>query len=296
MTDIAFVGLGEMGTAMATRLVDAGHTVRVWNRSQDAVDRLVSVGASAASDIEDAFSTGVVFSILANDAAVDAVFTDAVLASAPPSAIHVNMATLSVAATERQATAHARAGIEYIAAPVLGRSTVAAAGKLNIVAAGAAAAIARVQEYLDILGKQTFIVGDQPQMASLVKIGVNFNLIHTLQALAESVTLIEKGGVDPEQFVSILTDAAYTGSAYVGYGGAIARRSYDPPGFTVALGLKDLSLAESAAEAHGVVLPSAPTLRDMFERTLAREDLAPLDWAAIAEITRDLADRPIESN
>lgn len=289
MSEISFIGLGVMGSAMAGRLIEAGHTVRVWNRSPAATDALVGSGAVRASSITDALSTGTVISMLANDAATESVFSSRLLATIPAGGIHINCATLSVAATDRLSDLHAQAHVGYVAAPVLGRSTVAAAGQLNIVAAGAEGAVARARPYLDVIGKRTWVVGDRPGSASLVKIGVNYNLIHALQALAESVTLVERGGVDGLTFVEILTDAAFTGSAYSGYGGLIARRAYSPPGFTVGLGLKDLSLAEQAAAANGVVLPTAPVLRDMFERALADPELAPLDWSAIAEITRGLS-------
>ena len=288
MTEIGFVGLGTMGSAMARRLIDAGHTVHVWNRTASAVEPLVDAGAVRATTVEDALATGLVFSILANDAAVDSTFSEAVLATAPRGAIHVNHATVSVAAADRFADRHETAGVAYVAAPVLGRASVAEAGQLNIVAAGDPTAISLAQPLLDILGKQTWNVGDKPSRASLVKIGVNYNLIHTLQALAESVNLMEQGGVDGTTFVEILTDAAYTGSAYTGYGSLIARRTYSPPGFAVGLGLKDLGLAEQAAAGHGAVLPTAPVLREMFERTLADPALADLDWSAIAEVVRGL--------
>jgi len=288
MTDIGFVGLGTMGSAMARRLVEAGHTVHVWNRTPSAADPLIAAGAVRAHSVDEALATGLVFSILANDAAVDSTFSDDVLAGAPDGAIHVNHATVSVAAADRFAERHATAGVRYVAAPVLGRASVAESGQLNIVAAGDPAAIDAAQPFLDILGKRTWNVGEQPSRASLVKIGVNYNLIHTLQALAESVNLVEQGGVDGSTFVEILTDAAYTGSAYTGYGNLIANRRYSPPGFTVGLGLKDLGLAEQAAAGHGAVLPTAPVLREMFEKTLADPALADLDWSAIAEVVRGL--------
>jgi 3-hydroxyisobutyrate dehydrogenase-like beta-hydroxyacid dehydrogenase len=290
MADISFIGLGEMGSAMAGRLLETGFSVRVWNRSPGAANALVESGATRATSIEDALASGAVISMLADDAAAEAVFTAEALATAPAGTLHINCATLSVAAADRLSDLHAVSGVDYIAAPVLGRSNVAASGQLNVVAAGTARAAKRAQPYLDALGKQTWVVGERPSTASLVKIGVNYNLIHALQALAESVTLVEQGGVDGMTFVEILTDAAFTGSVYSGYGALIARKAYSPPGFSVKLGLKDLSLAEQAAAANGVVLPTAPVLRDMFERALADPALAPLDWSVIAEITRGLAE------
>ncbi|GAA1002029.1 3-hydroxyisobutyrate dehydrogenase-like beta-hydroxyacid dehydrogenase [Subtercola frigoramans] len=285
MADIAFLGLGTMGSVMAKRLIEAGHTVHVWNRSAAAVHELVAHGAVAAASIDEALQAGIVISILANDAACESVFTAAVLATAPPDALHINMATVSVEAADRLAERHASASVAYVAAPVLGRPPVAAAGQLNIVAGGAEKDINRAQPFLDVLGKTTWRVGARPSTANLVKIGVNYNLIHTLQALGESINLVERGGVDGQTFVNILTDAAYTGSAYTGYGRAIAARDYNPS-FTVALGLKDLRLTEQAAAGNGASLPTAAVLHELFDAALADPEIADRDWSAIAEITR----------
>ncbi|QWT24539.1 NAD(P)-dependent oxidoreductase [Subtercola sp. PAMC28395] len=285
MADIAFVGLGTMGSVMAKRLIDAGHTVHVWNRSSAAVDELVAQGAVAAASVGEAFATGTVISILANDSAAESVFSENVLAAAPPDALHINMATVSVDAADRLAERHASASVAYVAAPVLGRPPVAAAGQLNIVAGGPENDIDRAAPYLDVLGKKTWRVGGRPSTANLVKIGVNYNLIHTLQALGESINLVERGGVDGQTFVDILTDAAYTGSAYTGYGRAIAARDYNPS-FTVALGLKDLKLTEQAAAGNGASLPTAAVLHELFDAALADPAIADRDWSAIAEITR----------
>lgn len=285
MAAVGFVGLGIMGAHMARRLLDAGHDVVVWNRSTAATDDLVAAGAIAAEGPADALRTGLAFSMLANDAAVDAVFSEEVLAAAPGSA-HVNMATVSLETARRQQARHEKHGVSYAAAPVLGRPAQAASGQLNIVAAGSSRALDRADAFLPILGKRIWRVGDEAPQANLVKIGVNYNLIHTMQALAESLNLMERGRVDPHVFVEILTDAAYTGTAYQGYGPMIATREYLPAFFSVALGLKDLALAQAAAAETSAALPTAGVLREIFEETLADSDLAERDWSAMAEITR----------
>lgn len=285
MADVGFVGIGAMGAAMAGRLIDAGHRVVLWNRSTRAMDALLAAGATVASTPSDALRTGIVFSMLANDAAVDAVFSDETLATSRGSA-HINMATVSLETARRLYARHEAAGVAYAAAPVLGRPNLAAQGALNIVAAGSPLALARAEEFLPVLGKRVWRVGEDPARANLVKIGVNFNLIHTMQALAESLNLMERGGVDGHTFVEILTDAAYTGSAYKVYGPIIATRDYTPAAFSVALGLKDLLLAQAAAAETSAALPSARMLQEIFEETLADPELSVRDWSAMAEITR----------
>ena len=289
VAEVGFVGLGVMGAAMARRLVAAGHSVHVWNRSPGPVDALVAAGARRADTVEQALSCGLVCSMLADDDAVDSTFTAEVLTAAPPGAVHLNHATVSIQEADLLAARHDAAGVGYVAAPVLGRAPLAESGQLNIVAAGAPELIEEIRPILDTLGRRTWVVGRKARQANLVKIGVNYNLIHALQALAESITLIESGGVDGPAFVEILTDVAFAGSAYTGYGNLIATSTYSPPGFTVGLGRKDLSLAAEAAASHGVVLPTLPVLKDVFDQALADPDLAELDWSAVAEITRRLA-------
>ena len=287
MARVGFIGLGTMGAGMARRLVDAGHEVVVWNRSRASAEPLAAAGARIADTAEEALQAGVAFSMLADDGAALSVFTEDVLRSTFGTT-HVNMATVSLGTARTLDAIHRSAGVGYVAAPVLGRPHLAASGQLNVVAAGPAADIERARPFLDVLGKRVWSVGEEPASANLVKIAVNYNLIHTLQALAESVTMVERGNVSGETFIEILTDAAYTGSAYGGYGPMIATRTYEPVGFSVALGLKDLGLAEQAAADTGTALPTSPALRSLFESAMDDDRLSTLDWSAVAEITRRL--------
>jgi 3-hydroxyisobutyrate dehydrogenase-like beta-hydroxyacid dehydrogenase len=284
---LSFIGLGSMGSAMAMRLVEAGHDVCVWNRSSAATEPLVAAGACAAASITDAMERPIVFSMLSNDAAALEVFSAENLAAAEPGTIHVNHASLSLDAADELSARHAAAGVGYIAAPVLGRPPLAAAGQLNIIAGGDPAHIESVQQYLDILGKKTWNMGPTARGANLVKIGVNFNIIHAIEALGESVALVERGGVDASLFVELLTSSLFGGIAYTGYGNAIATKTYRPAGFTIPLGRKDLGLVEQAAAEMNITLASIPGLREVFEKALANPELEGADWAAIAEVSRE---------
>ncbi len=288
MSEVGFIGLGTMGSAMARNLVDAGHTVRVWNRNPDATAPLLDAGAVAAESPAHALESGIAFSMLSNDAAVDAVFNEEALRAVPGS-LHVNMASISPVAARALADRHSAAGVGYVAAPVLGRPPVAVAGKLNILAAGADADIDRLEPYFDVIGARTWRIGTEPAQANLVKIAVNFNIIHAIEAIGESIAIVEHHGIDPVDFAELLTSTLFGGMSYTAYADIIAHRRYEPAGFTTVLGLKDLGLAEAAAAQVGVTLPTAPALRRVFEETLAKPGGESLDWAAIAEISREAA-------
>jgi 3-hydroxyisobutyrate dehydrogenase-like beta-hydroxyacid dehydrogenase len=293
MTTIGFLGLGTMGSAMARRLVDAGHDVRVWNRSPDAAADLVAAGARLVERPGDALAAGLSVSMLADDAAAEAVLTADEVGAAR--GIHVNMASISPACADRLEALFRGAGAAYVSAPVLGRPTVAAAGNLNILAAGTDADIAAVMPVLEILGARVWRLGDRPRIANVVKVAANYNIIHAIQALGESIAMTERQGVDPALFHELLTSTLFDGVVYRGYGREIVEGTYDPPGFIMALGFKDLRLAEEVAGEGGVVLPTAPALHRVYELALADDELARYDWGAAAEVTRrDLYPDPQE--
>jgi 3-hydroxyisobutyrate dehydrogenase-like beta-hydroxyacid dehydrogenase len=282
---VGFVGLGSMGTAMVGRLLETGVQVAVWNRTPERAAAIIEQGARLVDTVSDLFDADIVLSMLANDSAVEQTFSDDVLARVPQGRIHVNMATVSVACAAAVAARHEAAGVGYLAAPVLGRPPVAAAGQLTILAAGAEGLLERAEPVLAVLGKRTWRFGGKPDQANLVKIGMNYMLIHALQGIAESMTLVETAGVDPAEFIELATSSFFPGPVYSTYGGLMARREYLPPAFTTELGLKDVTLARTAAQAQGVDLPFADGLTGIFEAALAT-GLAESDWASIAEVTR----------
>lgn len=284
-TRVSLIGLGSMGTAMAHRLLDQGFHLDFWNRSTKDVSDLLAKGGHQTS-LNAALNNDFVLSLLSNDGAALEVFSDENLTEAKPGAIHINMSTVSPAAAETLAARHDEHGIGYIAAPVLGRPIAITNGKLLIVAAGKAKDIEAARGIFDTVSAQLWNVGEDHARSNVVKLGVNYNLIHALQAIGESVALVESAGVDPNTFMEILTHTAFTGSAYAGYGPMIVNRAYTPPGFSMTMGLKDVKLIEDAAADVGLTLPVAAVLHEIFERAIDDPDLTDLDWSAIAELTR----------
>jgi 3-hydroxyisobutyrate dehydrogenase-like beta-hydroxyacid dehydrogenase len=289
--DIGFIGLGQMGTGMAANLVKAGHRVSVFNRTPAKAAPLAEQGATVAGSIADVCRGGAVITMLADDAAVEgAVFGDnGIIASLAPDAIHISCSTISVALSERLEHAHAQAGQRYVAAPVFGRPEAAAAGKLFIVAAGPADVVGAVQPLLDVMGQRTFVVSQSPKAANLVKLSGNFLIASVIESLGEAMALVNKGGVDRHEYLEILTSTLFNAPLYKIYGGLIASRKFEPAGFTVPLGQKDIRLALEAAEALHVPLPLGSLLRDRF-LTLRAHGADNLDWAAVGSLAAKDAD------
>lgn len=281
--EIGFVGLGRMGRGMVGRLLAAGHRVRVWNRSPEPVAELVRQGAIRADNVADAFAAEAVLSMLANDEAVRAAVLESEALAAGRGRVHVNLATVSLALAQELAERHVAAGMGYVAAPVFGRPDAAAAGRLQIVLAGEAAAIATVQPLLDAMAQHCWPVGAEPARANIVKIAGNFMLASAIEAMGEAAALVQAHGVEPAAMLEILTSTLFASPVYQGYGRMIAEGRFEPAGFAMPLGLKDVRLALAAGEARNVPLPFAGILRDNLLDALAHGG-ATKDWSALAEV------------
>ena len=282
---VGFIGLGHMGAGMAANLVKTGHDVTVYNRTRRKVEALVAQGAKAASSVSDACTGDAVITMLADDDAVESVVFSGggVIGSLPAAAIHISSSTISVALSERLEAAHAKAGQRFVAAPVLGRPDVAAAGQLFVVAAGAPNAVKAAAPLFDAIGKRTFVVSETPKAANLVKLSGNFLLASVIESLGEAMALMGKAGIDRRQYLDILTSTLFDVPVYKTYGGLIADGQFEPAGFAAPLGHKDIRLTLAAAEDLRVPLPLASLLHDRFLALLAHGG-DKLDWSAIGRL------------
>ena len=289
---IGFLGLGRMGRAMAGNLLRAGHHVAVFNRTRVRSEELAAAGArlaeTPAQAVEDA---ELVMTMLADDAAVEEVAWGGgfpkpdgggLLFHLPEDAVHASMSTISVGLSQRLAATHAAAGRQFVAAPVFGRPEAAAAAKLWVVAAGPAAAVERCRPAFESIGQGVFVVGDDAPAANAVKLAGNLLLASTIEALAESVTLARKWDVEPAAFLAIV-NALFRSPVIENYGREIGERRFEPAGFALRLGLKDVRLALTAAAERGVPTPFGSVLRDRFLAGVAR-GMGEIDWAGIARL------------
>lgn len=282
--DIGFIGLGGMGSAIAANLVAAGHRVRVWNRSPEPVRALAARGAVAAATVEETLQGEALFSMLADDAALRAVLLDGgALRRARRDLIHANLATISTALAVELTALHEAQGLAYVAAPVFGRPDAARAAKLNIVAAGRTTAIDTLQPLFDAIGQKTWRLGEQPVRANAVKIAGNFMIAAAIETMAEASTLVQAYGVSAPDFLEVLTSTLFASPVYKGYGAQIAEQRFEPPGFKLRLGLKDVRLALAAGDAEHVPLAFASILRDGLLEAIAHGD-GDRDWAALAKV------------
>ena len=282
---IGFIGLGRMGGHVAENLLKAGHSVTVWNRSQGPVDELVTKGAVAAKAPEDAMQGDAVFSMLSNDQVMrDVGLAGPLLARAAKGLVHVNLATISVEFAKDLQAAHTAAGLGYLSAPVFGRPDMAAAGQLVAVVAGDGTSLDKMQPAFAAFTARVVPVGDEAEKANRFKICGNFLIASELEAIGEAFALLRKGGVDPALFHDVLSGRLFTGAVFKAYGLMVLNHQYEPAGFALSLGLKDVNLARSAAAGLGVEMPTAELLKTHYDQAIAW-GWQDKDWSAIGEVS-----------
>jgi 3-hydroxyisobutyrate dehydrogenase-like beta-hydroxyacid dehydrogenase len=284
---VGFIGLGNMGAAIARNLIKAGHTLTVYNRTRSRAEAFASVGARVAETPADAASDAeALITMLADDRALeDVVFSPGnAIEALPAGAVHISMSTISVSLSRRLAEAHREKQQYYLAAPVFGRPDAAAAAKLFIMAAGPSAQLELCQPLFDAIGQKTFIVGEEAQAANVIKLAGNFLITTVIESLGEAFAFGRKFEVDPHAFLEILTNSLFTAPVYRNYGSMIASDKFEPAGFKLPLGLKDNRLLLAAAEEAQVPMPMASLVHDRFVAALA-QGLEESDWAAIARIS-----------
>lgn len=281
---VGFIGLGSMGLPMANNLLKAGHSLSVWNRSAAKAAELVKAGATqAASPREAVEPSGIVFTMLSDDAALEQVVCgkDGFGETLGAGGLHVSMSTVAPETSKKLAQYHRSKGAAYLAAPVFGRPDAAAAKMLFMLCAGPAEARQKARPLLEAMGQKVFDIGDDPSHANIVKLSGNFMIMCVIEAMAEAFTLNEKHGVPREKTLEVLTQSIFPAPLFVNYGKQIASHAYEPARFKLSLGFKDANLVLGAANKALVPMPLAGLMLTRFQAAVAkgRQDL---DWTAAA--------------
>jgi len=277
---IGFLGLGQMGTPMALRLIAAGHELSVWNRTEGKTEPLLREGAiAAATPAEAELGADAVVTMLFDDAANQEVLfgPNGLLDALDPGSLHIAMSTISVALAERLTAEHAKRGIDFVSAPVFGRPNIAAAGRLWIVAAGAPDSIERARPVFAPLSRGLTVVGTEPRQANAVKLGGNFLISAMIHSLGEAFVFASGQGINPAAFFDAVNSALFQSPFYAAYANVMLNPP-EHPGATIALGEKDLRLLREAAASRNTHLSLTDTLAQVFAEARAA-GLADEDWA-----------------
>ena len=278
---IGFVGTGNMGLPMATNLIRAGFVVRVYNRTPGRALSLAGLGAEIAPDINAVVAPGgILVTMISDDLALEEIALGGAIDRMAPGGVHISMSTVSPAVARKVARQHEALGVYYVAAPVFGRPEAAAARKLWICVSGAEEARQKVAPVLEALGQKVFEFGEDPGAANVVKLAGNFLIGSALEAVSEALTLAEKNGIDRGRFVDLMGQTLFACPVYQSYGRALAEERYQPPGFRLALALKDINLVMGTAASSTVPMPLASLLHDRMLSGVAK-GRGGMDWSVI---------------
>ena len=280
---IGFIGLGSMGLPLAANLLESGYKLRVYNRTAAKAQSLVEKGAIAVNTPAEVVEPGgIVISILSNDQALEDVVmgNQGLLSTLTAEGIHLSMSTVAPSTAQKLAEHHIQKGAHYLAAPVFGRPDAVAARKLWLTLSGNEAAKARVRPLLEKVGQGIFDFGDDPGAANVVKLAGNFLIISAIEAMAEAFTLAEANGIDRTQIANLFGQTLFACPIYQNYGRMIAQQQYEPAGFKLSLGLKDVTLALQTAKASQMPMPLASLLHDRLLTAVANGK-GNLDWTGL---------------
>ena len=277
MADIAFIGLGNMGSGMAANLVKAGHAVRAFDLNPDAVAKLVELGASAAGDVPTAVKgADVVVTMLPAGPHVKSVYLgeDGVLANTHDDAVLIDCSTIDVDSAREVAAAVAAKGIAFVDAPVSGGVAAAEGGTLTFMVGGPEAAFKGAEPILDAMGKAVIHAGDAGA-GQAAKICNNMMLAIHMIGTCEAMNMAKGLGLDPQRFYDIASKASgqsWSLTSYCPVPGPVpaapSNRDYKP-GFAAPMVLKDMKLAMGTAESLGANTPMGKQAADIYERFVA---------------------------
>jgi 3-hydroxyisobutyrate dehydrogenase-like beta-hydroxyacid dehydrogenase len=263
---VGLIGLGNMGAAIAERLLDAGYQLVVHNRTPEKAEALAARGAAVANTPADLVGqVDIVLTSLADDEALEAVAAK-VVAAARPGTVLVDISTVSPAASARVASSAEAASVPYLRAPVSGNPTVVRAGNLSFIVSGARETFERVEPVIRAIGPTVHHVGDGEQ-ARIVKLAINLMIAGLAQLISEALVLGEAAGVSRAALLEVMGSSA-AGAPFVKYKTEPLLRDDFSATFTTALMEKDIDLVLDAAEEAGVDLPVAREMKELLRAAI----------------------------
>jgi 3-hydroxyisobutyrate dehydrogenase-like beta-hydroxyacid dehydrogenase len=262
---VGLIGLGNMGTAFAERLLDGGYDLLVYNRTAAKAEPLAARGAAVADTAEElAERVDVVLTSLPNDEALESV-ADEVVGAMRPDGVLVDLSTVSPGASARVAVLADEASVTYLRAPVSGNPTVVRSGNLSFIVSGPREALDRVEPALETIGPTVRYVGDAEQ-ARIVKLALNLMIAGLAQLMSEALVLAEASDVSRQDLLETMGSSA-VGAPFVKYKTEPLLHDDFSATFTTALMEKDIDLILDAAKQAGLELPVAQEMKSLLRAT-----------------------------
>ena len=286
---ITFIGLGNMGSGIAKNIQDAGFDLTLWNRTPSKMEPFLEKGAKGASTAAEAVADAdVVITSLLDDKSIDELLVGGgdVLSSMKPGAIHLCVTTISPKFATYLNELHKEHGTQYLSGPVAGRPDAAESGTLTTFLAGNADAAAKVTPVCESYSAKVAFVSEEPQVANLTKLAMNYLAIASIEAMSEAYAMMEANGVDVSFLSDVYASSLFAHPALKMYAKKIAKRDFHgEAGFTMTTGLKDVRLMISTAKDQGVYLDIAHIIEGKMMDSI-NNGMEKKDWSTIYEITR----------
>ncbi|WP_262885380.1 NAD(P)-dependent oxidoreductase [Foetidibacter luteolus] len=282
---LGFIGLGNLGTPIAENLLNKGHALQVYNRTASKADALKAKGAIVCSSIKQlATDCDIVFSIVSDDAALQAITSgpDGIATHLKSGGIHISISTVLPATSNELAGIHQQNGSHYIACPVMGRPEAAKARKLNFLTSGSKATIEIIRPLLQDAGAaNVWEFGEAPGAANVAKLCSNFLIVTAIESMAEGINLAQRSGLNAGAWMNMLTQTLFTSPIYVNYSNILLKEVFEPGGFALKLGLKDVNLVLQQATETSSKMPFGQQAKLQLEQCM-QQGLAEHDWTAVA--------------
>jgi 3-hydroxyisobutyrate dehydrogenase-like beta-hydroxyacid dehydrogenase len=283
--EIGFIGLGNLGTPIAENILEKGQRLFVYNRTTSKAQSLVEKGATMCSSIKElAQKCDVVFSIVSDDAALKDITkgSNGIAQNLKERGIHISISTILPATATELTELHKQFNNHYIAAPVMGRPEAARAGKLNFLVSGEHAIIETIKPLLQHAGGiGIWEFGSEAHAANVAKLCTNFLIVSAIESMAEGIHLAKKSGIDSAAWISMITQTMFAAPVYINYSNILLREMFQPAGFALKLGLKDLNLLMQQSTEVNAEMPIGKLMQQRLLECL-ENGLGDHDWTAMA--------------
>ena len=281
---IGFIGLGTLGTPIAINLLERGHALHVYNRTNSKTEPVAAKGAIVCKSVAELASTcSIVFTIVSDDAALKSICEiDGLLEHLPQNGVHVSMSTILPKTSAYLTSLHQMRGQHYVSSPVFGRPETAADRKMNFVFSGEDEIKKKIEPLLKDAGAAgVWDFGTDATAANTVKLCGNFLIASVIKSVGESIQLAEKSGVDPKLMWNMFTQTLFSSPVFINYSNVILHQRFDPAAFVMKLGLKDINLVLQQAESVSQSMPLASLLQEKLKE-LVDHGHENLDWSALS--------------
>jgi 3-hydroxyisobutyrate dehydrogenase-like beta-hydroxyacid dehydrogenase len=280
---VGFAGIGRMGLPMARNLMRAGFPLVVWNRTPERCRPLLEEGARVVADPVSLAVADVVVTMVTDGFAARTVLVESgLLGKLRPGSIVLEMSTIGPAAVAELAGEARRHNVQLLDAPVSGSVSVAEAGQLFVMVGGDEAAYERISPVLDAMAKAHTLLGSSGAGAAM-KLAVNSMIAVTNEAIAETLVLAERFGIERERAYDVLAGGVLASPLLLYKRGAFLQPETEPVAFTTGLMRKDVALAEDLAAELGVRLPTVAAAAGVLDEAL-RDGLGDADFASVLTI------------